>query len=165
MSQVKAKPKTNEAEIVYVSCDHKKLLKTEVKGYSFCHGCCCIVIKNAEGEIMNCTMSNQKCKTRIEYEPCDYFDTIKKQKDYALKLNSSSNSYSSIRKNVSRYLKKMIVKNKYSNQVYHLAMHYLDASLHGKTNLTESKVDLVTVAAFILAGIFYFKYFSQICRK
>jgi hypothetical protein len=136
-----------------VECQHMPAKACQHNSqYSFCTKCSCILISAEDTKSLVSSSSIKKENSmQLEFDPLDYFEVIKHTK---FKKSPTTSSYQIVRSDIIKFLRKMIMKNKYEDSTFHLAMSYIDIILKNKTALSssESKVDLIVIAAFILAS-------------
>ena len=138
-------------------CTHKKLCKTK-ESYTFCADCGVLALLVSENNIFAMKPTNRLIKVEFGSN----MDSYNMMKDRALALTEDQNTknlklsnYLPIRKTMIEFLNQLIKKHKFTNETFHLTIHYLDTifkSYEEFKNISDAKLDLHVVGCFLLAG-------------
>jgi hypothetical protein len=89
----------------------------------------------------------------LEIDPLEQFFAM--SNEIVKNSNNSKQTskwYIAIRRNVIRYLKKLVKVHDFSDATFYLALSYADQIFGGFNEMSENRLDLITISCFLIAG-------------
>lgn len=128
-------------------CRHLEFLNLKNDAAKFCKNCGIISFLENNKHLLSKKSNNSKVK--IEIDPFSIFSNMCFQNK---QIKITNKSYLTVRKERLKYLEKLVKKYKFSDKVFHLAVHYMDV-IYSKDNCNSLKnSELFTIGSFLLSG-------------
>jgi hypothetical protein len=131
-------------------CKHPKMLnKEQEESINFCYLCgSAIIIEDGKKKA---TVKPYLYSNESDLDPVEILKVMKNQEIHF--TNSFASKYYKDKRNDKLKLLKILVsKCRFTDKSFHLAALYLDI-IANKTNVPENKLELISIACLLLAGI------------